>query len=85
MIRISILCEDKDVEQVRVTSLKLMNHKSMTIPCSITGDFPITHWFCSMNTNEELYNKLLTAQKYSIIEAIGPKQFLNRWNMKIIK
>ena len=57
----------------------------LAIPTSETGELPTTHWFCFMNTNEESYQKIVNNSLYSIIEEAGPKEFLEKWNLKIIK
>ena len=55
------------------------------IPVSETGKQPVEKWFCFMNTNDESYQKIIDNNKYSIIEESGPKEFLEKWNLKIIK
>ncbi len=55
------------------------------IPCSSSGELPATHWFCFMNVDDETYNKIIGNAKYSVIEQSGPKEFLEKWNLKIIK
>jgi hypothetical protein len=57
----------------------------LVIPTSETGELPATHWFCFMNTNEESYQKIVNNSLYSTIEEAGPKEFLEKWNLKIIK
>ena len=75
-MRINILTENDKVEQVREA---WVNKNVMKIPCSSTGEEPATHWFCKMNY---IYAK----KNLSIMELeIGPKEFLNKWNLKIIK
>jgi len=55
------------------------------IPVSESGSLPATHWFCFLNTDDETYNKIVAICKYSTIESCGPKQFLEKWNLKIIE
>jgi len=57
----------------------------LSIPVSETGQLPATHWFCFINVDQTGYDKLLSVQEYSIIEESGPKEFLSKWNLKIIK
>jgi hypothetical protein len=57
----------------------------LSIPVSETGKEPVQKWFCFMNTNDEAYKKILDNNKYSIIEESGPKEFLEKWNLTIIK
>ena len=60
-------------------------YQHLSIPVSETGQLPATHWFCFMNVNEEGYQKMLAVQEHSIYEEMGPKEFLEKWNLKIIK
>lgn len=57
----------------------------LQIPCSATGESPATHWFCFMNVTEGGYTKVKSVQEHSIIEESSPKEFLEKWNLKIIK
>lgn len=57
----------------------------LQIPCSETGELPATHWFCFMNTNDDGFQKIKSVQEHSIIEESSPKEFLEKWNLKIIK
>jgi hypothetical protein len=57
----------------------------LSIPVSETGQLPATHWFCFINVTEEGYQKMLALQEHSIYEESGPKEFLEKWNLQIIK
>jgi|LauGreDrversion4_2_1035121.scaffolds.fasta_scaffold160363_5 hypothetical protein len=57
----------------------------LSIPVSETGQLPATHWFCFMNVDEEGYQKLLAVQEHSVYEESAPKEFLERWNLKVIR
>ena len=57
----------------------------LSIPVSETGELPATHWFCFINVDQTGYDKLLSVQEHSIIEENEPKEFLSKWNLKIIK
>ena len=82
-MRINILTENDKVEQVRDA---WVNKNVMKIPCSPTGEEPVTHWFCTMSGSEELMNSIYAKKNLSIMELeIGPKEFLNKWGVKIIK
>jgi len=82
-MRINILTENDKVEQVREA---WVNKNVMKIPCSATGEEPTTHWFCTMAGSEELMMSIYNKKNLSIMELeIGPKEFLNKWNLKIIK
>jgi|688.fasta_scaffold00580_29 hypothetical protein len=57
----------------------------LKIPLSSTGELPATHWFCFINVNEAMYQKMLESQKYTIIEEAVPSEFLAKHNLKKIK
>ena len=57
----------------------------LSIPCSETGTLPATHWFCFMSCDEANYKKMVETSLYSTIEESGPKEFLEKWNLQIIK
>jgi hypothetical protein len=82
-MRINILTENDKVEQVRESWI---NKNSLKIPCSPTGEEPATHWFCSMAGSEEKMKAIYDKKNLSTMELeIGPKEFLNKWGLKIIK
>jgi hypothetical protein len=82
-MRINILTENDKVEQVREA---WVNKNVLKIPCSATGEEPATHWFCTMAGSEEQMMKIYNKKNLSIMElGIGPKEFLNKWGVKIIK
>lgn len=56
----------------------------LSIPVSETGELSATHWFCFLNVTQEGYDQLLSIQEHSIIEEGSPKEFLSKWNLKII-
>lgn len=56
----------------------------LRIPVSATGNLPVTHWFCFLNASEETYAKIMEIREYSTVEESGPKEFLEKWNLKII-
>jgi hypothetical protein len=57
----------------------------LKIPVSYTGQLPATHWFCFINIDQKGYEEFLSIQEHSIIEEGNPKEFLSKWNLKIIK
>lgn len=82
-MRINILTENDKVEQVREAWI---NKNVMKIPCSATGEEPATHWFCTMAGSEEQMMKIYNKKNLSIMElGTGPKEFLNKWGLKIIR
>ena len=73
-----------DIEQ-KLSAQYENDPKHLRIACSPTGELPATHWFCFVNSTEDGYKKLLEIQEHSIIEESGPKEFLLKWNLKIIR
>ncbi len=81
-MRVCILCEESKVEQVRE---KLKREKILTIPCSESGELPATHRFCCLATDDAGARELVGKAEITTIEISGPKEFLAKWNLKIIK
>ena len=52
-MRINILTENSKVEQVREA---WVSKDIMKIPVSPTGEYPATHWFCTMAGEESKMN-----------------------------
>jgi hypothetical protein len=85
-MRVTIICEDKDVEVVRIASTFFVNsHITMTKPLSIDGYPPQTHWMCVCEVSMESYQKLKENAKYSKILTGNPKIILQELNLKRIK
>ncbi len=81
-MRICILCEESKVSQARE---KTKRDNILTIPCSETGELPATHRFCCIATDERGAQELLSKSEITTMEISGPKEFLTKWNLKIIK
>jgi hypothetical protein len=81
-MRICILCEESKVIQVRE---KMKNNNILKIECSTTGELPVTHYFCVMVVTEDKAKSLLAKRELTIMEISEPKEFLEKWNLKIIK
>ena len=81
-MRVCILCEESKVNQVKE---KMKNDSILKILCSETGEPPSTHRFCCIATDERGANKLVESAELVTVEISGPKEFLNKWNLKIIK
>jgi hypothetical protein len=82
-MRLNIITEDSVVNQVRES---FGNKDILKIPLSPTGENPATHWFCTMAGSEEKMNSIYAKKNLSIMElGTGPKEFLQKWNLKIIK
>jgi len=85
MKRLNILCEDSKIVIAREKAKAIMNADVLTVPLSKKGKSPATHWFCSLNVNEDGYQKIMGIQEHSIIEEGSPKDFLQKWGLQIIK
>ncbi len=90
-MNVCILVPSADVEKVRDAALtveffaKTNREKLMNIALSETGQEPATHYFCSANISQELYEKLSNMRKYSEMSTEDPKNFLKSKNLKVIK
>ena len=80
-MRICILCEEGKVLQARE---KMKNDNILKIDLSPTGELPATHKFCFMAVTEEKAKQLINTAELTIIEAMGPKEFLEKHNLKKI-
>jgi hypothetical protein len=81
-MRVCILCEESKVSQVRE---KMKNQNILTIGCSESGELPATHRFCCIATDEKGAQNLLSKAEITIMEISGPKEFLQKHNLKLIK
>ena len=81
-MRVCILCEESKVEQVKEKTGK---NNILTIACSETGELPVTHRFCCIATDEQGSKDLLNKAEITTMEISSPKEFLTKWNLKIIK
>lgn len=81
-MRVCILCEESKVSQARE---KMKRENILTIPCSESGELPSTHRFCCIATDEKGAQELLSKAEITTMEISGPKEFLTKWNLKIIK
>lgn len=81
-MRICILCEDSKVEELRI---KMKNKYLLNIGLSVNGTLPATHWFCCMAVTQDKADKMLAMADLTIIEISEPKEFLEKWNLQIIK
>jgi len=78
-MRICILCEESKVSQARE---KMKNDNILKIDLSPTGELPATHKFCFMAVTDEKAKRLMDSAELTIIEAMGPKEFLEKHNLK---
>ena len=80
-MRICILCEVEKLSQVRE---KMKNDNILNIDLSPTGELPSTHKMCVMAVPEEKAKQLIDSAELTIIEAMNPKEFLEKHNLKKI-
>lgn len=81
-IRICILCEDSKLLEVRE---KMKNDNILKIDLSPTGSLPSTHKLCVMSVTEEKGKQMMNSAELTIIEEMGPKEFLQKHNLKKIE
>lgn len=82
MVNICILCEESKVQQVKD---KLSKDNILRIGVSESGQNPATHYFCTMMVSDEKAQRLFDKQEFTTMEISKAKDFLEKWNLKIIK
>ena len=80
-MRICILCEESKVSQARE---KMKNDNILKIDLSPTGELPATHKLCVMAVTEEKAKQMIDSAELTIIEAMNPKEFLEKHSLKKI-
>jgi hypothetical protein len=80
-MRICILCEESKVLQARE---KMKNDNILKIGLSPTGNLPATHKMCVMAVTEQKAQEMINSAELTIIEAMNPKEFLTKHNLKKI-
>ena len=80
-MRICILCEESKVSQARE---KMKNDNILKIGLSPTGELPATHKMCVLAVTEERAQEMINSAELTIIEAMNPKEFLEKHNLKKI-
>ena len=80
-MRICILCEESKLSQVRE---KMKNDNILNIDLSPTGELPVTHKMCVMALPEDKAQEMISSAELTIIEAMNPKEFLEKHNLKKI-
>jgi hypothetical protein len=81
-MRVTIICEDKDVEAVRAISTSFItSHTTMSKPLSPNGKLPQTHWLCVCDMSVENIKRLKSEAKYSKILTGNPKLILKELNL----
>jgi hypothetical protein len=80
-MRICILCEESKVSQARE---KMKNDNILKIDLSPTGELPATHKLCVLAVTDEKAKQMINSAELTIIEAMNPKEFLVKHNLKKI-
>lgn len=81
-MRICILCEESKVQEART---KMKNDNILKIELSPTGEKPATHYFCTMAVTEEKATQLMAKKEFTTMEIAEPQEFLEKYNLKMIK
>ena len=81
-MRICILCDASKVEEARQ---KQDNNNILKIELSPSGQKPATHYFCTMVVDQKKADKLMAKREFTTMEISEPKDFLEKYNLKIIK
>jgi hypothetical protein len=80
-MRICILCEESKVQEVREKTKK---ENILHIALSPSGELPATHKLCVLAVTEEKAKQMMDSAELTIIEAMNPKEFLEKHNLKKI-
>ena len=80
-MRICILCEESKVLQARE---KMKNDNILKIDLSPTGELPATHKLCVLAVTDEKAKQMIDSAELTTIEAMNPKEFLEKHNLKKI-
>jgi len=80
-MRICILCEESKVLQARE---KMKNDNILRIDLSPTGELPATHKLCVLAVTDEKAKQMIDSAELTTIEAMNPKEFLEKHNLKKI-
>jgi hypothetical protein len=80
-MRICILCEESKILQLKE---KIGREDILTTELSPTGELPVTHRMCVMAVPPSRARKLIESAELTIIEAMNPKEFLLKHNLRNI-
>lgn len=86
-MRLVIICEDKNIKEARKSAEIIVGNKHLSLnkPLSETGKKPASHWLCILYVNDEMYEKIKSIQKHTIIYKESPRFILDKLNLKKIK
>ena len=81
-MKICILC---DINKVDLVRKKIRLKDILLVRLSESGKEPASHAFCFLTRDQKRIDQLLEKQELTIMELSEPKEFLEKWNLKIIK
>jgi len=84
MKRITILCEDQYIDEVREKAKDIFKHDVLKTPLSETGELPVSYWICVLHVSEEKYNDLISLKDKSIMVEKSARDVLKEFNLKKI-
>jgi hypothetical protein len=84
MKRITILCDDQYIDEVREKAKDIFKNDVLKTPLSGNGELPISHWICVLHVNDERYNNLISLKDKSIMVEKSARDVLKEFNLKKI-
>ena len=84
---ICILCTDENIAVVRERAKEIpqfASHTALAIPVSETAEMPPSHWFCTFNASDGVYQAIKELQEYTEVEESQPQAFMESRNLKVI-
>ena len=83
-MRTCILCDNSHVENIRELAKNTFKEKVLNIGLSENGLEPATHWFCELDLSDIAYRKVESVENI-IVEKTNRRDFLKKWNLKVIE
>jgi hypothetical protein len=74
-----------DIDKVDLVRKKIRLKDILSVRLSEYGKEPASHTFCFLTGDQKRVDQLLEKQELTIMELSEPKEFLEKWNLKIIK
>lgn len=84
---ICILVLNEHLDSARESAKKIPQfekHTALAIPVSENADLPASHWFCSFNASDDVFEQIKNLQEFSEVVESDPKEFLQSKNLQII-
>jgi hypothetical protein len=85
MKRLTIICEDKWIDEARERAKLLFKHDVLKIPVSETGELPATHWICTLHLDDEKFDSILNLKNKSMMFEMSSREVLKEMNLKKIE